>query len=174
MLGTAWDLEIRMFVPFDTIIFYPDDFKDEYIEEPSFRKIRELLNIDIDVLNIAEEIYRDRKSSYISVYYSKDCFKNYILFDVDIGATDQLDLITICIRCSSEFGGMIRQYAHEFYTSRCSYNIIYSEGNNEIRKLYNIDFSLYSEFYKNYPKSKILNRNLKLYQSGILLESIKK
>jgi hypothetical protein len=39
MSETMWDLEIKMLVPFDVMVFYPDDYKDEYIVEPSFQII---------------------------------------------------------------------------------------------------------------------------------------
>ncbi|MCU6793383.1 hypothetical protein OB236_14850 [Paenibacillus sp. WQ 127069] len=173
MLETAWDLEIKMIVPFHSIIFYPDDYKDEYIEEPTFKKLREFLNIEINVSEIVEDLRKNRpRNSTISVYYSESSFNQFILFDSDMDPTDQLDLITVCIRCTAEYGGTIRLYAHEFYTNCCEYNVIYSEGSYVIRDLYKINFSQNSKINKDECKEKLIKKNLKFFKSGELISTI--
>ncbi|MCX7749632.1 MAG: hypothetical protein N2645_22485 [Clostridia bacterium] len=172
MENTMWDLEVKMLVPFDVMIYYPDDYKDDYIVEPSFKKIMEFMKIEIDLPVIIEDLYKNRgKNSSISVYYSYDSYKNFILLDTDIEPSDQLDLIIICIRCDASCGEVIRQFAHEFYTKRCKYNVVYSEGNFEIRDKYKIDFSSYSQL-RDSDFIHIENRRLYFYQSGKLLKSI--
>ncbi|WP_160680865.1 hypothetical protein [Clostridium sp. C8-1-8] len=175
MIDTVWDLEIQMMVPFDTMVYYPDDFKDEYIEEPLFAKIREFLKIDLDVNSIVEELYKNRgKNSCISIYYSNESFKDFILVDTEIDPSDQLDLIRICICCSKHYSGVIREYAHKFYASRSKYNITYSEGFNEILRKYGFDFSSFngSANFK-FRSSEIIGRKLKLFQGGELLREFK-
>ena len=172
MTGTRWDLEIKMLVPFDVMIFYPDEDIDEYIVEPAFQKIMDLLNIKINITEIVEDLYENRgKNASISIYFSDNTYKDFILLDTYIDPTDQLDLIYICIRCVAENGGMIRNYAHEFYTKRCEYNIDYSEGNFTIRDLYKYDFSKFN------PSSEIdygqitKNRRINFYQAGALVKT---
>jgi hypothetical protein len=175
MLDTQWDLEIQMLVPFDIMVYYPDDFKDEYIEEPLFVKIRECLKVDLDINSIVEELYMNRgKNSCISIYYSDDSFKNFILIDTDIDPTDQLDLIRICIRCSKQYSGIIREYAHKFYASRSKYNITYSEGADEISRKYDVDFSSFNgDVHFKLRSSVIRGRKLKFFQGGKLLREFK-
>lgn len=174
MLDTAWDLEIRMIIPFHSLIFYPDDYKDEYVEEPTFEKLRKILNIDMNVSEIIEEIRSNRGNinSAISIYYSEKTYKNFIIIDSEMDPTDQLDLITICIRCIATLGGVVRNYAHQFYTNCCEYNIIYSEGNYVVRNLYKIDFSLYSETSEQEYKNNILKKNIKFIKSGKFIKTI--
>ncbi|WP_438446531.1 hypothetical protein [Gorillibacterium sp. sgz5001074] len=173
ILDTAWDLEIRMIVPFDSIIFYPDDYNDKYIEEPAFQKLREVLNIELNVSKIVEDLYENRSNNpTITIYYSDRSFDDFILLDTKMDPTDQLDLITIGIRCKAEFGGLVRNYAHEFYTKRCEYNICYKEGNNAVRELYKIDFSLYSMFNEDKTISSSTKRFLSFFKSGELLKQI--
>lgn len=172
MLETVWDLEIRMVVPFDTLVIYPDDNQDEYIEDPNFKRMREYLKINIDISSIIEELYINReKNGSISIYYSDDTSKNYILLDTHIDPTDQLDLITIGVCCSKEYGGIIRRYVHEFY-AKCKYNISYSEGLKEITQLYQTDFSLLTQITQKDYQYAIKNRKLHFYQSGNLLKTI--
>ncbi|MFE5322109.1 hypothetical protein ACFQ88_25880 [Paenibacillus sp. NPDC056579] len=167
MIATAWDLEIKMIVPYDSIIFYPDEYKDEYIEEPAFKKLREFLSIEINVSEIVEDLNNNRlRNSPVFIYYSERSFDNFIILDTERDPTDQLDLITICIRCTAKSGGVVRRYAHEFYTSRCNYNIIYYEGNNLIKSLYKIDFSLYNQFNEAEYKDVLARRYFKLFKSG--------
>lgn len=73
-----WDLEIKMLVPFDFMVFYPDDCKDEYIVEPSFQKIMDFLNIRINITEIIEDLYKNGGiNSSISVYFSDSTYKNF-------------------------------------------------------------------------------------------------
>lgn len=51
MLETVWDLEIKMLIPFDELVLYPDDSRDEYIPDPGFQKIADYLHIQIDIPN---------------------------------------------------------------------------------------------------------------------------
>lgn len=174
MLDTAWDLEIRMIIPYDSLIFYPDEYKDEHVEEPTFEKLRKHLDIDIDVAEIIEEIRnkRGRINSTMSIYYSEHSYSNFIIVDSELDPRDQLDLITICIRCTANLGGVIRKYAHEFYTNCCEYNIIYSEGNYVIENHYKANFSLYSQTSEQEYKSFNLKNNIKFFKSGKLIKHI--
>ena len=168
-----WDLEIKMKVPFDIMVFYPDDDLDKYIIEPSFQKIIDFLNININVPEIIESMYENRNmNSSISVYFADETFKNFVLLDTQLDNTDQLDLIYVCIRCTAEKGGSIRNFAHDFYTKQCKYNIIYAEGNNTIRDLFNVDFSDFNLFNKIDCKKILKDRKINFYQSGILLRTI--
>ena len=172
MKNTMWDLEIKMIIPFDLIITYPDDFNDDYIIDPYFKKIMDRLKIKIDIPPIINDLHRNRgKNSSVSVYFSLDSFSNFIIIDTDIEPSDQLDLIVLCIRCKAEVGGEISKYAHDFYTSRCKYNVHYAEGNFEIRGKYKVDFSLYNPSF-NYENI-ITGRNINLYQDGKLIRAIK-
>ena len=173
MAKTIWDLEIKMLIPFDIMIFYPDEDIDEYIVEPIFQMIVDSLNIKINIVEIVKDLYKNRgKNSSISVYFSDCTYKNFILLDTEIDATDQLDLIYICIRCTAENGGAIRTHAHEFYTKRCMYNIAYSEGNYIIRDLYKYDFSKFNPSGEIDYGQIIKNRKINFYQSGALIKSI--
>ena len=165
MAETMWDLEIRMRVPFESLILYPDNSGDEYVEEPIFKKIREVLGINLDISPIIENIYA--KDS-IMVHYAEDTDENYILFDINIG-NDQLDIITIGIRCTADVGGTVIQLAHELYSKRHQYNILYAEGNREIVSFYKMDFGKYEQVSQSIQQNIITDRNFEFYRSGILL-----
>lgn len=180
MLETVWDLEIKMLIPFDNLVFYPDDSKDEYITESGFQKIADYLNIKIDIPELHDDLCKGlhggKMNPSISVYYADNTYKNFILTDTYRDPTDQLDFILVCIRCTAENGGTIRQYAHEFYKNRCKYNVIYAEGNRVIRDHYNTDFSLYKAGFslfkqsvKSHFKQKNKNKKIYFYKCGRLI-----
>lgn len=129
-------------VPYDTMIVYPDESVDEYIIEPTFVKIMELLNVNLDVQRIVETLtrYRSGKSA-IEVHYSLDSFDEYIILDTYLGETDQLDFIYIMFRSKDSKGGELRELAHKFYTDTCEYNVYYKEGNSVIENSIKIDFT---------------------------------
>jgi hypothetical protein len=167
------NLEIRMVIPFDTIIYYPDDYKDEYIEEPSFKLLREYLNINIDVVSIATDIYINRRNKApILVYYSDYSHDDFIAFDTEIDPIDQLELIIIGIRCNAENREEVKKLAREFYDKRCKLNL-FSEGYREVRKFFKVDFT---KFYlgRLYTKKEIVKgREVKLFQCGETLKNDK-
>lgn len=166
MFGFFQDLEIRMVLPFDKIIYYPDDYKDEYIEEPSFKLIREYLKIDIDVISIVADIYVNRgNKSSILVYYSDYSYDEFIVFDTEIDPIDQLELIIIGIRCKSEYREKIRKLAHEFYTKKCKCNLFYA-GYREVRKFFKIDFTKFHLKSLSTKKEIIKGRDVKFFQYG--------
>lgn len=173
MFGFFQDLEIRMVLPFDKVIYYPDDYIDEYIEEPSFKLIRDYLNINIDVLSIAADIYVNRgKKAPILVYYSDCSHDDFIIFDTEIDPIDQLELIIVGIRCKAENREEVKKLAREFYDKKCKLNLFY-EGYREIRKFFKIDFTKFYLGRLSTKKEIIKGRNVKLFQCGETLRDDK-
>jgi hypothetical protein len=136
-----WDIEIKLFLPNTILISYPDDNNDEYFENPTFKDIREYLNIEIDVnswynrcLQIA---FGKKELQKIELYYSKDEL-SYILLDNYRDPYDQLDLIGIGVKTTNELGVEIRKLTRKL-NDESPYNIYYCEGSNPIFKLYPID-----------------------------------
>lgn len=159
MLETCFDLEIKMRIPEENLVFYPDETKDEFVTDPNFQKILDYLNIKIDIHKLYNDLTEynrtGRSNPTINIYYSDNSYKDFIITDTYTyhDPTDQLDLIVVCIRCTEKNAGIIRQYAHEFYQKQCKYNIMYAEGNFVIQELYNTDFSQYKTGFSRYKES---------------------
>ena len=182
MLETVWDLEIKMRIPFNCLVFYPNDSKEEYISDPDFQKIADYLNIKIDIPELYKDVCRElhgeaKYNPAISVYYADNTYRNFILIDTYRDPTDQLDLIFVCIRCTGDKGGTIRKNAHEFYIKRCKYNVIYAEGNYVIRDHYNTDFSLYKSDFslfkqsvKSHFKQENKHKKIRFYKAGHVVD----
>lgn len=180
MLETVWDLEIKMLIPFDELVLYPDDSRDEYIPDPGFQKIADYLHVQLDIPKLHDDLCKGlcegKMHPSISVYYADNTYKNFILIDTYLDPTDQLDFILVGIRCTAENGGTIRQYAHDFYKNRCKYNVLYAEGNYVIRDHYNADSSLYKaginpfkRSVKSHYKQENKDKTLHFFKSGRLI-----
>lgn len=46
-----WDIEIKLFLLSNTLVIYPDEDMDEFIENPHLKIIIEYLNIDIGIID---------------------------------------------------------------------------------------------------------------------------
>lgn len=87
-----------MIVPYNTLVYYPDETDDEFYEEKIFSEIRSVLAIDIDIIdwhNRCEQIGFGRKNlQKIELFYSND-ERSYILLDNYKDPYDQLSLISL-------------------------------------------------------------------------------
>ncbi|MBA6316899.1 hypothetical protein [Cellulophaga baltica] len=152
-----WDIEIKLFLPKNTLVIYPDENKDEFIENPNFKAIRECLNIEIDIVdwyNRCIQIALGKKElQKIEIYYSSD-EQSYILLDNYRDPYDQLDLIGIGVKTTSELGEKVRKLTRVL-NDESPYNINYCEGSNPVFKLYPIDEKTKSR-YRETQKSEYL------------------
>lgn len=136
-----WDIEITLFLPNTTLVTFPDEDKDDFIENSKFKAIREHLNIDIDIVgwyNRCIQIALGKNElQKIEIYYSLDEL-SYILLDNYRDPHDQLDLIGVGIKTTAELGSETRNLTR-ILNDESPYNIDYCEGSNPVFKLYPID-----------------------------------
>ncbi|WP_315073564.1 hypothetical protein [uncultured Clostridium sp.] len=170
MKETMWDIEIKMMIPFDSLVVYPSDDVDEYNIEPTFVKIMELLKVEFDVCRVIEALYSCRNDkSAMEVHYSIDSFEEFIILDTYIAPTDQLDFIYIMFRSKYSKGGELRRLTHKFYTDTCKYNVYYEEGNYIIKNSTKIDFTKPDKLYSNDIKKIIKDKKLILFQKDKII-----
>lgn len=157
-----FDLEIRIVLPFDRLVYYPDDDDDTFFENPKFKSIRDHLGIHIDVINWVNGCHRilagERHLHDITLFYARDK-KSYILLDRYLDPVDQLDLINVGFKTVAEKGEVLRSLTRAL-NDESEYNIHYSEGSNAVFKIYPIDkesSNMYREKQKSpYLKGKII------------------
>jgi hypothetical protein len=174
-MDLLFDMEILMMIPLDIIIEYPSDFDDNYFENRLFKQIRDYLSIDIDVCSIMDYIGYNcgrRENGSVSIYYSNNSFKRYILLDTYIGTSDQLDLINVGFCCPSEEATELRKLVRKFYDETCKYNIYYCEGTNPIGYKYQNNFAFYEKSKMGKGFKPIEGKRFMFYKCGELLLEI--
>lgn len=172
LINTAWDIEIKMMVPFDVMAKYPDDDIDEYIIEPTFIEILKLLNIKFNPRRVLEILYnQEYEKSAIEVHYSEDSFNEFIILDTYIGKTDQLDFIYMMFRGNEKNGGKLRKLVHKFYIETCPYNVVYEEGNYYIHDTYKIDLTKPFEIDESDLKASISGKKMILHRTEEVFSS---
>ncbi|ABG58568.1 hypothetical protein [Cytophaga hutchinsonii] len=167
MKQIQWDIEIKLFLPNNTLVVYPDENKDEFIENPNFKVIRECLNIDIDITDWYNKCIQialgKMELQKIEIYYSSD-EESYILLDNYRDPYDELDLIGIGVKTTSELGEQVRKLTR-ILNDESPYNINYCEGCNSVFKLYPIDEKTKGR-YKEPQKSEYLDgKEIKIIKS---------
>jgi hypothetical protein len=135
------DLEICYSICFSELVYYPDENDDLFLERPEFKKIRDFLEIDIDVIEWINQCYEilggDKNLQSINLYYSKDK-ESYILLENYFDPIDQLDIIQVGIKTTNNNKKLLKKLARAF-SDECRYIISYEEGNSSISKYYPID-----------------------------------
>jgi hypothetical protein len=136
-----YDLEICYSICFSELVYYPDENDDLLLERPEFKKIRDFLEIEINVIEWINQCYEilggDKKLQSINVYYSKD-YESYILLENYFDPIDQLDIIQVGIKTPNINKKLLKPLARNF-SDACRYILSYEEGSSSISKQYPID-----------------------------------
>ncbi|QXP54142.1 hypothetical protein [Cellulophaga sp. HaHa_2_1] len=162
-----WDIEIILTLPSTALVTFPDENKDEYYENESFKVIREFLDIDININNwynrCTQIAFGKKHLQKIELYYSKDD-KSYILLDNYADPYDQLGLIGLGIKTTAELGADIRNLTRKL-NDESNYNINYSEGSNLVFKLYPIDEKTKSKYREPQKSDYLQGKQIEIIKS---------
>jgi len=146
-----WDIEIKLTLPSSSLVSLPKTENNSYLENPSFKSIRDYLGIEININNWYNRCmqipYGKKHLQRIELYYTND-ENSYILLDNYSDPYDQLGLIRIGIKTTAKLGFELRKLTR-ILNDECKFNINYSEGSNSVFKLYPID----EKSQKRYPES---------------------
>jgi len=142
MSRIQWDIEIKLTLPSSTLVTFPDiKNRKEYCENDNFRRIREYLDIQINIKNwynrCVQISFGKKHLQKIELYYAKD-ERSYILLDNYRDPYDQLGLVSIGVKTTAELGNEIRKLTRNL-NDESAFNVNYIEGSNSIFKLYPID-----------------------------------
>ena len=169
-MKTVWDIEIKMMVPFDVMSLFPDDDIDEYIVNPEFQELLDLMNINFNPMRLLDSLYnQDHSDTAIEVHYSTKTYDEYIVLDTYIVSTDQLDFIYIMFRGTTDLSAVLRKKAHEFYINNCPYNVVYAEGNFCINNHFKINLSDFGDFNEIILGESIKGKRIRFYRNDKVL-----
>ncbi len=150
-------LEVLITAPFNLLIKYPNDNEDIFIENPIFFTIRQVLQIELNTIQWANECYDilagKRELQRIKLFYDKSK-KNYILLDNYFDPLDQLDTISIGIKGADDVAEELRKVIRMLFED-CEYKIGYYEGNGQVFRYYPID-EITKKRYLKLPDNRVI------------------
>jgi hypothetical protein len=163
--------EILMSVEMNSFIeFYSDD-DDKVYENEDFKKLRQALDVNLNICNIHELYYSNGRVGFngsIQVYFSDQRKDIFIILDLASEA-DGLDQVNLLLRYPRELNSKVKHLSRTFY-DRTKNDCFYQEGVTIER-----NSKVYTDLTK-YPKLKKISgieyfQNLEFYQNGKELHS---
>lgn len=136
------------------LVYYPNDDEDLFVADAWFRKVVDLIDVDVNIEEIYERYYECPVDTGDILFFTSKSLNNaYILIDSFKEGTDQLDLVRLGVQVEDKTLVLtLKEILRKLY-DKCRVPISYKEGQGV---LYNI-----SKF-ENYPK-KIYGSNGKVY-----------
>lgn len=142
--------EALLTVDFGSLITYPDENKDDFIENIRFAKIQAALGLQFDTISWANNCYDifagKRELQEISLHYSYDG-TNYLLIDSYFDPIDQLDLIHVGFKTPASNENTLKYLCRDFYDN-CETRIMYTEGTNAVFQ----NYPIHDETRKRFPQ----------------------
>jgi len=141
------------------LVYYPDEWKDEYIPHPNFKAIMDVIGIRAPIEDIYERYYNQPvHTGHVLVFSNQQKPGTCIVFDTYRDATDQSDMIRFGWRISGkETIESVKQLSRQLYDECEDVTVFYKEGQSVL-------YEVLKE--ENYPR--------KIYDKKVFKQQIKR
>lgn len=126
--------EFNITASISELVWYPDEWSDEYKVHPNFQAVMDRLGITVPVRDIYERYFDSPvNSGHVLVFHEVEDSVSCIVLDTYRDPLDQLDLIHLGWRSHSR-DNEIRRLSRKFY-DECEFAVRYQEGQSVLYEM---------------------------------------
>ncbi len=126
--------QFLMTISISELIYYPDEYNDNYVIEPVFQELIRFLDINIPIHEIVEQYFNySVDTGDILVFKSSKSQDDFLLIDTFKGATDQIDLIRVGVS-TRENRVQAKYHVRKLY-DKSDYGIHFAEGQSVLSQI---------------------------------------